>query len=230
MSLLPRHTPCSETGRKRNVANSWWKSRRSRSTIAAACREGSGTAERPCTMSSISCTLRQTEKVEMVCGGRCEGDTRVVAHESLDGLAAAQEARHLPQPHPRERDRHDGLVLAPGPCPDGQSRERGDARPAAQELEPHVPPACQHAPQRVAGQEALERRLVAPLREDRETADLEPVRRHRGGAEPHERQALGVVETRRGGGGRTEERPHPDPARHLGEVEGVERHDTRSSL
>ena len=180
-------------------------------------------------MSSISCTVRQTEKVEIgvrrAQGGSREGDARVVAHEPLDGLAAAQEARHLPQPHPGQRHRHDGLVLPPRAGADGQPREGGDGRPPTQELEPHVPAAGQLTPQGVAGQEALERGLVTPLREDREPPDLQPVRGHRGSTEPHQGQALGVVEPGRRGGRRAEERPHAHPAGHLGEVEGVESRD-----
>ena len=34
--LRPCHEPCSDSGRNRRVANSWWKSLRRRSAIAAA--------------------------------------------------------------------------------------------------------------------------------------------------------------------------------------------------
>ena len=54
MRLRPCHVPCSASARKRRVVNSWWKSFRSRSTIAAACRPAPGMELWPRTMSSIS--------------------------------------------------------------------------------------------------------------------------------------------------------------------------------
>ena len=171
MPLLPSHAPCSESGRNRNVANSWWKSRRSRSAIAAACRAGPArrSVRAPCPPSPARCARpRRWRSCAAGAGRQREGHARVVANEPLDRLAAAQEARHLGQPHPRQGHRHDGLVLPPRAGPDGQPREGGDGRPPTQELEPDVPSAGELTPQGVAGQEALERRVVAPLREDRE--------------------------------------------------------------
>ncbi|HEV6954098.1 MAG TPA: hypothetical protein VKY86_12725 [Promicromonospora sp.] len=155
---------------------------------------------------------------------RGQGERRagMVAHLPLDGLAPAQEAGHLGQPHPRDGHRDHGFLRAPGPGPGGQTGQRGQRRPTAQVLQADVPAGGQVPAERVLGEEAVHGLLVAPLGEHRDPPQLQAVGRHRGRAQAHEREALGVVEAgRRARRRRAQQRPGRHGRRQLGQVERV---------
>lgn len=101
-----------------------------------------------------SLTVRQIEKVEMVCGGRCvpveNRAARVGGDQPLDRSAPAQEARHLAQLHAGDGDGDDGLIWIPGAGPVRQAAQRGDLAISAQVAQAGVPAERQSAAQGVA--------------------------------------------------------------------------------
>jgi hypothetical protein len=126
----------------------------------------------------------------------------MVADEAFDRLAPPQEAGHLRHPHPCQREGDDRLVPLPPACSDRQVGQGGQCRPPAEELQTHVPTPREMGSERILRQEPVDGCVVSPLREDGQTTQLQPVGRHGGRSEPHQRQGLDMVEPRRGGEGR----------------------------
>lgn len=178
MPLPPCHVPCSDSGRNRYVANSRWKSRRSRSAIAVAWPRGPArpSARAPSRPSRARCatwmTSRSCAAVVRRPARRPGGGARAARPACRDGGTGAP-----PQASSVIRARVTATTRsswshAPARTGNPGSAARVDQRRRNSSLT--CQPSASERP-RVVGEEAVQGSLVTPLREDGQPAQLQAV-------------------------------------------------------